>query len=104
MNQVKQNLPLALLSLLVLKQLVTGCSLSEMGVAISLCAIVALKDHLEKHKEIKEVRETVTKELEEMKFVVKQQNDVIEKLAKALDENRTSVASIKLSQGMKKIG
>lgn len=104
MKQVKQNLPLGLLALLVVKQLIVGCSLSEMGVAISLCAIVALKDHLEKHKEINEIKDIVNKELEEMKFVIKQQNEVIEKLAKALDENRTSVASLKLSQGMKRVG
>lgn len=104
MNLLRHNLPLILLSTLVLKMLFIQASLPEMGVAMALSSLVALKDHLEKHKEIKEIRESVTKELEEMKFVVKQQNEVIEKLARALDENRTSVASLKLSQGMKKIG
>jgi hypothetical protein len=99
MNQIKHNLPLILLASLVLKQLVHGIDASEMGVAIALSAIVSLKDYLEKQKAIQEVDAHVKKELEEVKHVIKTQNEVIEKMAKALDENRTSVASLKLSQG-----
>ena len=99
MNQVKNQLPLALLSLAVLKQLVKGIDAAEMGVVLALAAIVALKDYLEKQKSIQEIDTHVKKELEEVKHVIKTQNEVIEKMAKALDENRTSVASMKLSQG-----
>lgn len=100
MNQVKQHLPLLLLSSLVLKQLIAGVSASEMGTIIAVAAVVALKDYLEKHKNIQEVESLVKKELEEIKDIVKTQNEVIEKMAKAIDENRTSIASMKLSSGM----
>jgi hypothetical protein len=100
MNQVKQHLPLLLLSSLVLKQLIVGISASEMGTAIAIASIVALRDYLEKNKQIQEIESSVKKELEEVKTIVKTQNEVIEKMAKAIDENRTSIASMKLSSGM----
>lgn len=104
MNQLKNHLPLALLALLVLKQLISGTSLAEMGVTIAVAGIVSLKDFLEKQKHIQEVESLVKKELEEMKSVVKTQNEVIEKMAKAIDENRTGIASLKLSQNMVRKG
>lgn len=101
MNQVKSNLPLGLLAALVLKQLVVGCNASEMGVAIAIAAVVSLKDYLEKQKSIQEISTKVTKDIDDMKHIIKTQNEVIEKMAKALDENRTGLASVKLSQGMR---
>ena len=100
MNQLKNHLPLALLALLVLKQLFVGTNAAEMGVSISLAAIVGLKDFLEKQKKIQEIEKIMKQEVEEMKSVIKTQNEVIEKMAKAIDENRTGIASLKLSQNM----
>lgn len=100
MNQLKTNLPLALLALLVLKQLFKGIDAAEMGVTVALAGIVALKDHLEKQSSIQEIKESTRKELAEVRDVVKTQNEVIEKMAKVLDENRNAVASMKLSSGM----
>jgi hypothetical protein len=95
-------LPLALLTLLVLKQLVHGVDLAGMGVTIALTAVIALKDYLEKQKHIQEIEAHVKKELEDVKHVINTQNEVIEKMAKALDDVRTKAASIQLSQGYQK--
>lgn len=104
MNQVKNHLPLALLAALVLKQIITGCSASEMGTAIAVAGIVALKDYLEKHSDIQDIKTSTKRELEEVKAVVVKQNEVIEKMAKAIDETKSGLASVRLSQGYARKG
>ena len=99
MNQVKNYLPLGLLAALILKLLAKGLDSPEMGVTIAVAAIVALKDYLEKSKTTQEIESFVKKELEEIRNVVVKQNEVIEKMAKAIDENKTGLASVRLSQG-----
>lgn len=100
MNQIK-FIPLALLTLLVLKQLVHGIDAAGMGVTVALCAIVSLKDYLEKQDYVKQIRDDMKKELEEMKLMNTTQNEVIAKMALALDEVRTKTSTLQLAQGYK---
>lgn len=100
--ELLKNAHLGLLIAYTLKMLVVGAGLPEMGIIFSLVALNISKEYLNKQKTIKEVEETVAKRVQEIENTVKLQNDVIEKMAKALDEQRTSVASLKLSQNLVK--
>ena len=101
MNHIK-FIPLALLTLLVLKQFVHGIDAAEMGVTIALCGLVSLRDYREKQNYVKEIQAEMKKELDEMKLMNTTQNEVIAKMAVALDEVRTKTSTIQLAQGYNK--
>lgn len=100
MNHIK-FIPLALLTLLVLKQLVQGINAAEMGVTIALCCLVSLRDYLEKQNFVKEIQAEMKKELDEVKAMNATQNEVISKMAVALDEVRSKTSTLQLAQGYK---
>lgn len=100
--ELLKNAHLGLLSAYVLKVLAVGAGLPEMGIIFSLVLLNVAKEYLNKQKAIQEIEEAVAKRVQEVENTVKLQNDVIERMAKALDEQRTSVASLKLSQNLVK--
>lgn len=101
-TELLKNAHLGLLAAYMLKILAVGAGLPEMGIVFSLVLLNIAKEYLNKQQKIKEVEEAVTKRLQEVENTIKVQNDVIEKMARALDEQRTSVASLKLSQNLVK--
>ena len=95
-----KNAHLGLLVAYTTKLLIVGAGLPEMGIVFSLVFLNISKEYLSKQQKIKEIEQSVSKKLQDVENTVKIQNEVIEKMAKALDEQRTSVASLKLSQNM----
>ena len=100
---MEKYLPLGLLSVFTLKVMIFSASLADMGIVLGLAGLLALKDHLDKQKTIRQIQDETNKSLEDMKYTLKLQNDVIEKMARAADEQRTSTAGLKLAQGMRKV-
>ncbi len=101
MNNIQKYIPIGLLSAFTLKVMVSGANLSEMGIILGLAAILGFKDYLEKKETILEVRTQCEKSIKDIEAVVKTQNEVIEKLAKAMDEQRTYIASTRMAQNLK---
>jgi hypothetical protein len=99
--EYKQYLPLGLLSAFVLKSLILGTNLADMGVIFSLVALVSLKEFLDRHKKMKEIEDFVKSEVSEFKNVIQKQNEVIELMSKKIQENNTKVSSLTMAQGMK---
>lgn len=95
-----KNAHLGLLVAYTTKLLIAGAGLPEMGIVFSLVSLNIAKEYLSKQQKIKEIQQSVTEKLQAIENTVKIQNDVIEKMAKALDEQRTAVASLKLSQNI----
>lgn len=93
-------IPLGLLSAFVTKLLVLGTNLSEMGVVFSLVALSAVYEYVDRHKKMRQVEESSTKQIEEIRAIVKKQNEAIELMATKLAEHRTEVSSIKLASSM----
>jgi uncharacterized coiled-coil protein SlyX len=100
--ELLKNVQIGLLVAYLGRVLVLGANLSEMGIIFSLVALNISKDYLEKQKRIKDIEQEVNTRVAEVENTIKIQNEVIEKMARALDELRTSVASLKLSQGLVK--
>lgn len=100
--ELLKNVQIGLLVAYLGRVLVLGANLSEMGIIFSLVALNISKDYLEKQKKIKDIEQEVNARVAEVENTIKIQNEVIEKMARALDEQRTSVASLKLSQGLVK--
>jgi uncharacterized coiled-coil protein SlyX len=100
--ELLKNVQIGLLVAYLGRVLVLGANLSEMGIIFSLVALNISKDYLEKQKRIKDIEQEVNTRVAEVENTIKIQNEVIEKMARALDEQRTSVASLKLSQGLVK--
>lgn len=100
--ELLKNVQIGLLVAYLGRVLVLGANLSEMGIIFSLVALNISKDYLEKQKKIKDIEQEVNTRVAEVENTIKIQNEVIEKMARALDEQRTSVAGLKLSQGLVK--
>lgn len=100
--ELLKNVQIKLLVAYLGRVLVLGANLSEMGIIFSLVALNISKDYLEKQKKIKDIEQEVNARVAEVENTIKIQNEVIEKMARALDEQRTSVAGLKLSQGLVK--
>lgn len=100
--ELLKNVQIKLLVAYLGRVLVLGANLSEMGIIFSLVALNISKDYLEKQKKIKDIEQEVNARVAEVENTIKIQNEAIEKMARALDEQRTSVASLKLSQGLVK--
>lgn len=100
--ELLKNVQIGLLVAYLGRVLVLGANLSEMGIIFSLVALNISKDYLEKQKKIKDIEQEVNARVAEVENTIKIQNEVIEKMARALDEQRTSVAGLKLSQGLVK--
>lgn len=100
--ELLKNVQIKLLVAYLGRVLVLGANLSEMGIIFSLVALNISKDYLEKQKKIKDIEQEVNARVAEVENTIKIQNEAIEKMARALDEQRTSVAGLKLSQGLVK--
>lgn len=100
--ELLKNVQIGLLVAYLGRVLVLGANLSEMGIIFSLVVLNISKDYLEKQKKIKDIEQEVNTRVAEVENTIKIQNEVIEKMARALDEQRTSVAGLKLSQGLVK--
>jgi len=85
-------LPLGLLCAFVLKLIVFGTNLPEMGVVFALTAFAAMKDYMDKHKKVQEMVEIINK-----------QNEVIAKAVTEVDAIKTSMVGLKMNQGFKKV-
>ena len=92
MEKIINYLPLGLLSVFVLKLIFFGTNAAEMGIVFALTAYSALKDYSEKHKKIQEISAIVNK-----------QNEVIAKMATEIDNVKTSMVGVKMSQNIKKV-
>jgi hypothetical protein len=92
MEKIINYLPLSLLSVFVLKLIFFGTNAAEMGIVFALTAYSALKDYSEKHKKIQEIATIVNK-----------QNEVIAKMATEIDNVKTSMVGVKMSQNIKKV-
>jgi hypothetical protein len=92
MSQI-HRIPLFLFGILVLKSLVLGSSWTEVAI-IAISGIIGFLFEV-KYRD---------KKIEELEQVLNKQNETILALAKAVDETRTSVSSIRLAQGMRSSG
>lgn len=86
---ISKHIPLGLLTLLGCKAVFIGLHWEDSVIGLGLLGVLAVERYLERRKR-----------LEEIESVIKEQNRVIEALAKELDNVRTSVSGIKLKSGM----
>jgi predicted transcriptional regulator len=87
------RIPLFLFGILVLKSLVFGSTWTDAAI-ISICGVIGFLFELRFRD----------KKVEDLEQILNKQNETILALAKAVDETRTSVSSIKLAQGMRSTG
>lgn len=115
MNNIKNMIPMGLLSIFIGKLLIWGTTPSEMGIVFALSAVTIAYEQFSKSKRIqtverdnKEFKETILKKLEEdsKKFetIISKQNEVIKTMAEELDKTRTNVTALKMGAGLKKMG
>jgi hypothetical protein len=101
MDIITKNFPMALIIALSVKAAVLGVNLSDSLVAVSLVGLLALREHLSKHKEMRELSDSTAKKMEEMKAAINKQNDVIAAQAAEFDKLRASMTGIKMQFGQK---
>jgi Co/Zn/Cd efflux system component len=93
--------PLAIVVALGIKAAAFGINISDACLGVSLVGLLALREHLAKHQEVRVIAESTSKKLEEMKNAINAQNKVIEAQALEYDKLRNSMTGIKLQFGQK---
>lgn len=111
MQAVEKYMPMGLLCAFVLKVVLFGTSLSEMGVIFALASLCGIKEYMEKNRRIqtveavlKEHKEFLDKKTEEQSNVISKQNEVIKNMADELDRVRSNITGLKMTAGFKKAG
>jgi hypothetical protein len=94
MNNLERYITMALFSGYVGKLLLLGAGLSDVGVVLVLAAISFLFATKAEQAQINQLKQLVEKSISENK------NEVL-RLQAMVDEHRTSLTSIKMSQGIK---
>lgn len=97
-NKHLHLVPTGLLSAYVLKQLVFGTSVSEMGVTFALTAAVVAYEYLSRSRKVAELEQVLTKKVESQDTVIRKQNEVIEEMAKEFAKVRDSVQGLRIAQ------
>lgn len=77
-----------------MKLLLSGISLSDMGVMLGLIAVVGLQEWLDNKRD---------KQMQQVIDTVNQQNQVIAKIAAEVADAKTQISTIKLNAGFKKV-
>lgn len=99
MDKVVKYFPLLLVTLLSLRSIALGITISDALVCISLVGLMSLRELLEKHKKMREVEEATKAKLDEMKNAINAQNVFIKAQAEEFDKLRNSMTGIKLQFG-----
>ncbi len=95
-----RQLPIGLLSALVIKSLVSGAGLPEMIVATALIGLLSLREHLDKKLSNDQIKEHLLAEHKKIADIVSTQNQVIEKMANEIADQKTKLSSVQLATGM----
>lgn len=103
MDIIKNNAPLVMVIALSLKGLAFGISFADASVAVSLVGLLALRDHLDKHKRMQEVEKSTQEQLDKMCKTIQTQNEVIAAQALEFDKIRNAVSGLKLQYGVQPI-
>ena|ERR1035437_6902309 len=86
----KNDISMGLLVAFIVKNLFFSSNISDMGIALGLIGMVALKEYIAKHSDI-----------QDMKKIVEKQSQVIEKMAQEIVLCKESVSGLKMQTGMK---
>jgi hypothetical protein len=104
MEKVTQYLPLGLLVAFTAKLIAHGTTPAEAAVVFALTTLLSLEKYLNKSHTIQKIESNIQSTLADMQKIIEQQTNTIARLANELDTVRTNVSSMKLSQGMKRVG
>ncbi len=94
-------IPIGLVLALGIKCLAVGISPADAAISVSLIALLALREYMEKHKKLQEVEASTEKKLADMTAAIEMQNKVIKAQAEEFDKLRGTIQGFKLQQGMK---
>lgn len=101
MEKISNYSPLAIVVALSIKAVALSISFSDAAVAVSLVGLLALREHLNKHKQMQELAKETAEKLTEMKNAVNAQNSVIAAQAAEFDKLRSTMTGIKIAFGQK---
>lgn len=94
MELIKGYVPHVLLVAQMVKFIVFGgASGVDMGIALGLCALVGFSEWLQNKR---------NRKLQDVVDIVNKQNEIIAKMAQEVAEQKTVIASIKMTSGFKK--
>lgn len=91
--------PTVLLSAFILKQLVLGTSVSEMGVSFALTVAVVSFEYLSKSRTLAHIEATLSKKVESQDAIISKQNLVIETMAIEISKVKDSIIGVRTAQG-----
>lgn len=93
LSKFSEQIPIALLSLLVIKAAFWGSSLPEMGSLLGVAAICAINTYMQRNKQI-----------QDFTGIINKQSEVIQTMAVEISKLKSYFEGVRAKEGFKKLG